>query len=68
MKDPATLQALASAQAYRIDLRVYEQIGISERGNVGTSQQVEYTLLTAQGKLKADRKYPQAHIGEPLSI
>jgi hypothetical protein len=68
MKFPATLQALASAQAYRIDLRVYAKIGISERGNAGTPQQVACTRLTAQGKLKAGRKCSQILNGEPISI
>jgi hypothetical protein len=36
MKNPAMLQALASAQAYRIHLRTNAKIGISERGKVRT--------------------------------
>ena len=56
MKFPTALQALSSIQAYRVDLRAYEQIGVSERGKVGTSQQRAGTRLTVQGKLKADRK------------
>lgn len=36
MKNPAMLQALASAQAYRIHLRANAKIGISERGKVRT--------------------------------
>lgn len=44
MKFPAVLQALASIQAYRINLTVYVKIGISERGKVGTSQYGGYTV------------------------
>ena len=41
MKDLAMLQALASAQAYRINLRArMQQIGISERGKVRTSKEL----------------------------
>ena len=36
MKNLGALQALPSAQAYRASLREYVQIGISERGKVGT--------------------------------
>ena len=36
MKSLEVLQVLPSAQAYRASLREYEQIGISERGKVGT--------------------------------
>jgi len=36
MKFPTALQALSSIQAYRIDLKAYGQIGVSERGKVGT--------------------------------
>ncbi len=38
------LFGVGSIQAYRINLRVYVKIGISERGKVGTSQYGEYTL------------------------
>lgn len=40
MKNLAVLQALASAQAYRIHLRADEKMGISERGKVRTSKKV----------------------------
>lgn len=41
MKDLAMLQALASAQAYRINLRArMQQIGISERGKVRTPKEL----------------------------
>jgi len=43
MKYPTVLQALSSIRAYRVDLRAYEQIGVSERGKVDTSQYGEYT-------------------------
>ena len=36
MKFLTMLQALSSAQAQRTDLRIYVQIGSSERGNVRT--------------------------------
>ncbi len=43
MKFPTVLQALSSIQAYRVDLRAYEQIGVSERSKVDTSQYGGYT-------------------------
>jgi hypothetical protein len=43
MKFPTVLQALSSIQAYRVDLRAYEQIGVSERSNVDTSRKGGYT-------------------------
>ena len=44
MKFPIVLKALSSIQAYRNDLRAYEQIGVSERSKVDTLQHGGYTL------------------------
>ena len=52
MKYPIALQAQSSIQAYRNDLRAYEQIGVSERGKVDTSQHGGYTLDGA-GKVES---------------
>ena len=52
MKFLTVLKALSSIQAYRGDLRVYEQIGVSERGKVNTSQHGGYTLGGA-GKVES---------------
>lgn len=64
MNNLTMLQASSGAQAYRIDLRVYAQIGVSERSNIGTSQIQVYTHLMVQGKLKASSKYLQTFIAK----
>jgi hypothetical protein len=46
-KHLAALQALPSAQAQRIHLRVYAQIGISERGKLGTGSKLFCCELVA---------------------
>ncbi len=51
MKDLTLLQAMATAQAQRENLRVYAKIEISERGKVGT-----WSLLQAKKRYAGKAK------------